>query len=167
MILLHTYWDDVYAEVLHAHNQLYSERKIITAKAIKLRYLWEDEERMALMKAVKYHNANINNSLKPSSLKNFFSTEKYLQQFLHKRLKTDDIYLIQLNYKFIVNLENYIRTYKSMKARIRIQVSTSHNEDQIDKAIGAFSKVGTALGVAQYDIPNRFGHKMSDFKWCQ
>jgi len=117
LILLNTYLDDVYAEVLNAHKQLHSERKLITAKAIKLRYFGEDEERMTLMKAVAYHNANINNSLKPGSLKNYFSTEKYLLQFLQERMKTDDIYLIQLNYKFIVNFENYIRTYKPKKAR--------------------------------------------------
>ncbi len=117
LILLNTYLDDVYGEVLNAHKQLHSERKLITAKAIKSRYFGEDEERMTLMKAVEYHNSNINKSLKPGTLKNYFSTEKYLRQFLQERLKTDDIYLIQLNYKFIVNFENYIRTYRPRKAR--------------------------------------------------
>ena len=116
-ILLNTYLDDVYAEVLNAHKQLHSERKLITAKAIKSRYLGEDEEHMTLMKAVEYHNTNINKSLKPGTLKNYFSTEKYLKQFLQERLKTDDIYLIQLNYKFIADFENYIRTYRPRKAR--------------------------------------------------
>ncbi len=117
LILLNTYLDDVYAEVLNAHKQLHSERKLISAKAIKSRYFGEDEERMTLMKAVEYHNSNINKSLKPGTLKNYFSTEKYLKEFLQERLKTDDIYLIQLNYKFIVNFENYIRTYTPKKAR--------------------------------------------------
>jgi len=45
-ILLNTYLDDVHAEVLNAHKQLHSERKVITAKGIKLRYFEEDEERM-------------------------------------------------------------------------------------------------------------------------
>ncbi len=117
LILLNTYLDDVYAEVLNAHKQLHSERKLITAKAIKSRYFGEDEERMTLMKAVEYHNSNINKSLKWGTLKNYFSTEKYLKQFLQERLKTDDIYLIQLNYKFIADFENYIRTYRPRKAR--------------------------------------------------
>jgi hypothetical protein len=39
LILLNTYLDDVYAEVLNAHKQLHSERKLITAKAIKSRCL--------------------------------------------------------------------------------------------------------------------------------
>ena len=103
LILFNSYLDDVYAEVFNAHKQLHSERKLITARAIKLRYFGEDEERMTLMKAVEYHNQNINNELRPGTLKNYFSTEKYLKEFLRERLKTDDIYLIQLNYKFIVN----------------------------------------------------------------
>ena len=117
LVLLNSYLDDVYAEVLNAHKQLHSERKLITAKAIKSRYLGEDEDHMTLMKAVQYHNGNINRSLKPGTLKNYFSTEKYLKQFLEERLKTDDIYLIQLNYRFITDFENYIRTYKPKKAR--------------------------------------------------
>ncbi|WP_297796758.1 site-specific integrase [uncultured Eudoraea sp.] len=117
LILLNTYLDDVYAEVLNAHKGLHSERKLITAKAIKLRYFGEDEERMTLMKAVEYHNSNINKSLRWGTLKNYFATEKYLKQFLQERLKSNDIYLIQLNYKFIVNFENYIRTYTPKKAR--------------------------------------------------
>jgi hypothetical protein len=35
LILLNTYLNDIYAEVLNAHKQLHSERKLITAKAIK------------------------------------------------------------------------------------------------------------------------------------
>lgn len=52
LILLNTYLDDVHAEVLNAHKQLHSERKLSTARAIKLRYFGEDEERIALMKAM-------------------------------------------------------------------------------------------------------------------
>lgn len=117
LILLNAYLDDVHAEVLNAHKQLHSERKLITAKAIKLRYLGEDEDRMTLMKAVEYHNKNVNNALRPGTLKNYFSTEKYLREFLSESLKTDDIYLIQLNYRFIVNFENFIRTYQPKKER--------------------------------------------------
>ena len=117
LILLNTYLDDVYAEVLNAHKQLHSERKLITAKAIKLRYLGEDEQKMTLMQAVAFHNSNINNELKAGTLKNYFSTERYLKEFLRDRLKTDDIYLVQLNYRFIIDFENFVRTYKPKKER--------------------------------------------------
>ncbi|MEX0289451.1 MAG: site-specific integrase, partial [Flavobacteriaceae bacterium] len=117
MILLNAYLDDVHAEVLNAHKQLHSERKVITAKGIKLRYFGEDELRMTLMKAVEYHNQNINNEIKPGTLKNYFSTENYLKEFLLERLRTNDIYLVHLNYRFIVNFENFIRNYTPKTAR--------------------------------------------------
>ncbi|TMM56676.1 site-specific integrase [Maribacter algarum] len=116
-ILLNSYLDDVHAEVLNAQKQLHSERKVITAKGIKLRYFGEDEERMTLMKAVEYHSKNINNELKAGTLKNYFSTENYLREFLQEKHKTNDIYLVQLNYRFIVNFENFIRTYVPKKER--------------------------------------------------
>ncbi|HBT08590.1 MAG TPA: integrase, partial [Leeuwenhoekiella sp.] len=49
LITLNSYMDDVKAEVLNAHKELHAERKVITAKAIKLRYMGEDEERMTLL----------------------------------------------------------------------------------------------------------------------
>ena len=117
LILLNSYLDDVRAEILNAHKQLHSERKLITAKAIKLRYLGEDEQRMSLMGLIKYHNTNMVQSLKPGTMKNYYSTEKYLAFFVFDHFKTDDIFLMQLNYRFIVDFERYIRNYKPKKKR--------------------------------------------------
>lgn len=117
LILLNTYLDDVYAEVLNAHKQLHSERKVITAKAIKLRYLGEDEEHKTLMETISYHNTHMSLSLKPGTMKNYYSTEKYLKSFLKNHFKTDDIFLIDLNYRFITDFEKYIRTFEPKKKR--------------------------------------------------
>jgi glycine C-acetyltransferase len=35
------------------------------------------------------------------------------------------------------------------QARIRVQISAVHEKDHLDKAIGAFSKIGKDLGVIQ------------------
>lgn len=117
LIQLNSYLDDVKAEVLNAHKDLHAERKVITAKAIKLRYLGEDEERMTLLQLVKYHNDHMALSLKPGTAKNYYSTEKYIKTFLTESLKVDDILLIDLNYRFITDLERYIRTYNPKKKR--------------------------------------------------
>ena len=117
LILLNSYLDDVRAEILNAQKQLHSERKLITAKAIKLRYLGEDEQRMSLMGLVKYHNTNMAQSLRPGTMKNYYSTEKYLKSFVLVHFKADDIFLIQLNYRFIVDFERYIRNFKPKKKK--------------------------------------------------
>ncbi|WP_290493552.1 site-specific integrase, partial [Leeuwenhoekiella sp. UBA4164] len=117
LIALNAYMDDVKAEVLNAHKELHAERKVITAKAIKLRYMGEDEERMTLLELVRYHNDNMNLSLKPGTMKNYYSTERYIKSFLLEHYKTDNFYLVDLNYRFITEFERYIRTYKPKKKR--------------------------------------------------
>ena len=117
LITLNSYMDDVKAEVLNAHKELHAERKVITAKAIKLRYMGEDEERMTLLELVKYHNDNMELSLKPGTMKNYYSTEKYIKAYLLDHYKSDDFFLVDLNYRFITEFEHYIRTYKPKKKR--------------------------------------------------
>jgi len=117
LITLNSYMDDVKAEVLNAHKELHAERKVITAKAIKLRYMGEDEERMTLLELVKYHNDNMELSLKPGTMKNYYSTEKYIKAYLLDHYKSDDFFLVDLNYRFITEFEHYIRTYKPKKER--------------------------------------------------
>ena len=114
---LNGYLEQVYAEIFNAHKQLHLERKLITANAIKLRYLGEDEQHKTLIELVVYHNSTMQMTLKPGTLKNYTTTEKYLKQFLKDKRKANDIFLIQLNYRFIVDFEQFIRTYRPKKAR--------------------------------------------------
>lgn len=51
--------------------------------------------------------------LKPGTMKNYYIIEKYLDKFLSKRLKVNDIYLKQLNYRFICDFEQYLRNYRN------------------------------------------------------
>ncbi|MHB9143513.1 MAG: site-specific integrase, partial [Paludibacter sp.] len=58
-----------------------------------------------------YHNTNSRETLRWGTLKNYFTTKKYITKFLKEKLKTSDIYLHSLNYKFLVDFEYYLRTY--------------------------------------------------------
>ena len=49
-------------------------------------------------------------------MKNYYSTERYLHSFLNEKLKLPDIYLKQLNYGFILDFEQYLRTYQPKRA---------------------------------------------------
>ena len=114
---LNGYLEQVYGEIFNSYKQLHLERKLITANAIKLRYLGEDEQHKTLMELVSYHNSTMHITLKPGTVKNYATTEKYLKQFLEDKRKANDVWLIQLNYRFIVDFEQFIRTYRPKKAR--------------------------------------------------
>ena len=50
-------------------------------------------------------------------MKNYYSTEKYLKSYISAKLKTSDVPLNDLKHKFILDFENYIRTFKPKKNR--------------------------------------------------
>lgn len=113
---LNDYLDQVYSDLLACHKQLLGESKYVTAQAIKARYLGEDEQHKTLLELVSYHNLNMGSILKPGTLKNYFTTERYIQRFLNNNLKINDIYLKQLSYKFIIDFEQFLRNGKSINS---------------------------------------------------
>ena len=118
--ILNTYFDQVYSQLLDCHKQLLDEGKIVSANAIKRRYLGEDDTHKTLKELITYHNTNMITVLKSGTMKNYYTTEKYLHKFLKQKLKMDDIYLKQLNYRFICDFEQFLRTYKNNKKQLML-----------------------------------------------
>ena len=115
--LLNSYLDEVYVQILDAHKQLLREGKVITAQAVKARFLGQDEQHKTLKELVKYHNTTMDSVLKYGTMKNYYSTERYLHKFISDKFSSPDIYLKQLNYRFIVDFEQYLLNYRPEKAR--------------------------------------------------
>lgn len=109
--------DRVYNKIYESFRQLQDENKILSANTIKARYLGADEDSKKLSDILNYHNLNMKTVLKPGTMKNYFTTEKYLYEFLSAKKKCPDIYLKQINYGFIVDFEHFLRTYKSKSHR--------------------------------------------------
>ena len=115
--MLNSYLDEVYVQIMEAHKQLLQEGKLITAQAIKARYLGQDDQHKTLKELVAYHNTNMDSVLKYGTMKNYYSTERYLHKFIKDKFKTPDVYLKQLNYRFIIDFEQYLLNYHPEKAR--------------------------------------------------
>ncbi|RXJ51302.1 site-specific integrase [Gelidibacter gilvus] len=116
--VLNTYLDQVYSHLLDCHKQLLEEGKIITANAVKARYLGLDENHKTLTELMTYHNTNMVSILKYGTMKNYYTTERYLLKYLGKVSKVDDIYLKQLNYRFICDFEQFLRAYRNPKKEL-------------------------------------------------
>lgn len=120
MRILNTYLDQTYGQLLDCQKQLLEECKIVSSKSIKSRYLGEDDTHKTLTQLVAYHNSNMITVLKFGTIKNYYTTEKYLNRFLKQKLKLNDIYLKQLNYGFICDFEQFLRTYKNKKKQLML-----------------------------------------------
>ncbi|WP_203296584.1 site-specific integrase [Luteirhabdus pelagi] len=106
---LNDYLDQVYTKLLACHKELQSEYKLITAKTIKARFVGHDDDHKSLLDLIQYHNENMVGVLRPGTLKNYYATENYLKRFLSQKLKTNDIFLKQLSYSFIIDFEQFLR----------------------------------------------------------
>jgi integrase len=96
------------------YQQLQMQSKLITAEAIKNLFLGEEKSENTLCSLIDYHNVNMKSVLAQGTLKNYFTTKKYVLLFLKKRYKTNDIYLSDLNYQFITEFEFFLRSTKPL-----------------------------------------------------
>ncbi|MDF9799070.1 integrase/recombinase XerD [Catalinimonas alkaloidigena] len=106
---LNMYLDQVKNHLYECHHQLEKEKKLVTAEAIKHRYLGKDDRGKTLSELMEYHNEEMKDELAWGTQKNYFTTQKYVCEFLHKKLKTSNIFLEELNYKFVKDFEKYLK----------------------------------------------------------
>jgi site-specific recombinase XerD len=108
---INLYLDQVKAQLFQCFQDLKSKDDLITAKLIKAQYLGESENFKTLNALLQYHSRKIENTLAPGTVRNFNVTEGYINRFLQNELKTTDIFLKQLNYKFICDFSSYLHNY--------------------------------------------------------
>jgi integrase/recombinase XerD len=96
-------------EINAAYDTLRYDKQILSADAIKARVEGTEEEKITLLWLMTYHNTEIKKLLERGTMKNYFSTERYVKEFLLSKKKRNDIYLSQLDYKFVLDFEIYLR----------------------------------------------------------
>ncbi len=113
MIKLNNHIERVRSLITDCYHQLIQQRQEITAAAVKSLYLGEDkEEGMTLIKLSEYHKQVETGRLAPGTMKNYTTTVSYLQRFIRKQYNKKDVYLEKLNYKFMLDFENFLHNYK-------------------------------------------------------
>ena len=103
--------EQVRAKLNKIYIDLYNQNKLITAQLIKSTFLGEGENNKSLNEIITYHSNKIKNTLAPGTIRNFGITENYIAKYLEQKRKTTDIYLNDLNYKFICDFENFLHDY--------------------------------------------------------
>lgn len=109
---LNHYLEEVKSNLIQSYQEMQIQKQLITAEAIKNKFLGIDQKEHSLYKAFKYHNDTMGSTLAWGTMKNYFTTQKYLIMFLSERFKRSDIFLTELRYKFIVEFEYFLRNYK-------------------------------------------------------
>jgi len=108
-VKLNKYLDQFKAGIIDSYQQLLLQKKFITAELLKEKVTGGDQADFTLCKLMEYHNSDQGQLLEPGTMKNYYTTQKYIKEFVKERFKTSDKYLSELSYKFITDFEYYLR----------------------------------------------------------
>ena len=111
---LNQYIQQVRSRLVECYRQLQLQGKVPTSEMVKNEFLGVAEERPTLLKLVDYHNKHMDGVLAPGTLKNYYTTEKYLKLYLRKKHKVQDYALADLSYQFITDFEHFLRSYEPL-----------------------------------------------------
>ena len=116
-VMLNNYLDGKYSKLLQCYEELLKEDRVITARAVKARFLGSDAKSKTLKDIIEHHRETMGEVLKPGTLKNYGATEKYLLDFLSKVHIKTDIYLKNISYQFVPEFDVFLRRRKDKSGK--------------------------------------------------
>ncbi|MDF1548459.1 MAG: site-specific integrase [Bacteroidales bacterium] len=108
---LNTYLEQIRSRITECYQQLVLKKRPVTAEAVKNLFCGFGEKEHSLLSIFEYHNAEMKTTLEWGTQKNYFTTKRYIEEFLKSKHKTSDVYLSELNYKFLVDFEQFMKAY--------------------------------------------------------
>ncbi len=111
---LNNYLEQLRSSFVACYREMSLQKKVITTETFKKEYYGEHNDEYSLCKLMNYHNIEMKEAFCWGTMKNYFTTQKYLEKFLKVRVKTTDIILRDINYKFVTDFEYYLKTYKPL-----------------------------------------------------
>lgn len=109
---LNVYLEELRSRLVSIYQDARFQNKHITAEGIKNKFLGVDTQRHMISDMIEFHNQHELDALAPGSMKNYYTTQKYIMLFLKTRYKLKDMDVQDLSYKMIHDFERFLRNYK-------------------------------------------------------
>ena len=106
---MNTYLERLRGKVIESYQELKLSKKAFTVNDVRNLFLGIEESKHTLLGVYEYHNEREKNNLQKGTMCNFYTTQKYVKLFLKQKLHVSDIYLSQLNYKFLTDFEMFLQ----------------------------------------------------------
>ncbi|MCT4645247.1 MAG: site-specific integrase [Carboxylicivirga sp.] len=110
--ILNTFLEQIRRNIVDCYQELKTSKQTFSCEDVKNAFLGIKEESHTLIELFDYHNKEMNNLLEWGTLKNYFTTKKYFQQYLKAKHKKTDIHLSLLRYGFLVGFVNFMKETK-------------------------------------------------------
>lgn len=106
--------DIISNEIMRHHNNMLMSGKPIDAQSLKNTYLGVNEKKYTLLESFDYHNSRmkplIGIDVELGTYKKFEIVQDKLKRFMKVMYKREDMFLEELNYKFITDFEYFMKT---------------------------------------------------------
>jgi len=108
------YLEEMRQSIADCYKDLQLQRKVITAELLKTAFLRTGSDEHTLTEIAIYHNEMSGGVLADGTMKNYYTTQKYMAEFVKKQYKRKDYFLSELNYKFIQDFETFLRKHQPL-----------------------------------------------------
>ncbi|WP_158995973.1 site-specific integrase [Mucilaginibacter sp. L196] len=98
--------------IADGYHELVQQKKVVTVDAVKSLFIGADDNEITLIKLGEYHNTEMKDKLADGTMKNYYTTQKYIAKFLKDKYHRNDISLAELNYKFILDFETFLSKHQ-------------------------------------------------------
>lgn len=116
--ILNTYLNKLKTELHKHYNLLEATDQFITADTVKNSYLGQGEKQRTLIETFEYHNNQMKELIGIDVVKathtKFETVLKKLKLYLKKQYKRSDLFLQELDHKFIVDFEYFLKVDQSI-----------------------------------------------------
>jgi site-specific recombinase XerD len=113
---INTLLDNTSLKINKIYNKLLENNEPITAQRIKDIYFGKDERKKFLLEAFADHNqmmaSRVGIDFSKSTYTRYSTTRDHVEAFLKHQYNLEDIYLTQLKYSFITDLEQFLKVIK-------------------------------------------------------
>ncbi|WP_286970779.1 site-specific integrase [Flavobacterium sp. UBA4854] len=99
------------AKIINTYQQMLLNDSAIDGPAIRDKVVGTDHLAPTLLSLIEYHNEQQEIKLAPGTMKNYYTTQRYIEKFLREKYYRNDLILSQLTYKFILDFERYLFNY--------------------------------------------------------
>jgi len=108
--------DTIRTKLNDHQNTLIKNNKLVTASAVKNSFLGITEKKSTIIELFNYHNKQMAEKVdidySNSTVIRYTTTLSHVTDFIKLNYNTSDMYLTELNYKFITEFEHYLKTVR-------------------------------------------------------
>jgi len=109
---------DIKSKFFDCFHKLSMSKISFTVEDIKNLYFGVDNSKYTLMGLFDYHQIANLNKLEPGSLAIYLTTQRYVKAFLKEVMKKSDIFMSDLNLKFLTDFELFMQNRNKLATRV-------------------------------------------------